>query len=104
MIYNITIIYHTAKFDNNVPGTIIGIQNPITMDSDTSYSSTVSNPSPTTIQSLSTASSSPSEAPGPDLFIYIIVAGTGIVALLFVVILLSVVLAYCCSVDKKRNR
>lgn len=43
------------------------------------------------------------QASGPDLFIYIIVAATGIVALLFVVVLLCMVLVYCCSVEKKRN-
>ena len=81
--------YHTAKF-----------KEPKATDSDTSFSPTISKSSPTTTKTLST--SSPSE--GPDLFIYIIVAATGIVALLFVVVLLCMILAYCCSLEKKRNQ
>ena len=91
--------YHTAKFDNIVPGTQIGIPDPITMISDISFSPTISKSSPTTTKTLST---SPSE--GPDLFIYIIVSATGIVALLFVVVLLCMILAYCCSLEKRRNQ
>ena len=92
--------YHTAKFNSRVPGSMIdhGIPDPKATDSDASFTPTTSKSFPTTTKSLST---SPSE--GPDLFIYIIVAATGIVALLFVVVLLCMILAYCCSMDKKRN-
>ena len=93
-----------AKFNNSVSGTI--------READTTTITTLSN-SPSSAgtrhTSLSTTGTSnmtlnPSDqATGPDLFIYIIVAATGIVALLFVVVLLCMVLVYCCSVDKKRN-
>ena len=91
------IFYHTAKFENSVPGNI--------SDHEINFSSTISKILSITTEvsriGTSMANSESTPTSGPDLFIYI-VAATGIVALLFVVVLLCMVLAYCCSLDRKR--
>ena len=93
---------HLAKFNESVSGNNIrDMDIPTTL----SNGNTSSSYSHTTLHTTGTSNMTlnPSDASGPDLFIYIIVAATGIVALLFVVVLLCMVLVYCCSVDKKRN-
>ena len=94
------IFCHTAKFENGVLGNV--------SDHEINFSSTISKTSLITTEvsrigtsdSMANSESTPSSS--PDLFIYIIVAATGIVALLFVVVLLCMVLAYCYSLDRKR--
>ena len=96
------LIYHIAKFENSVHN-VIGTSDYVTMDSVSGFSSTISN----TLMLVTVFKATPNYSDstpsgGPDLFIYIIVAATGIVALLFVVVLLCMVLAYCFSLDRKR--
>ena len=82
--------YHAAKFNNSVPGTLIGILDPITTTSDVDFSLT--------------------SAPGgvdANTLMYAIyaIAAVGVVALLVVVILLCAVIAFlCCSSDKNKKK
>ena len=96
---------HLAKFNESVPGTIRGMDflTTTTTLSNGNTSSSYSHTTPSTTGTSNMTLDPSDQASGPDLFIYIIVAATGIVALLFVVVLLCMVLVYCCSVDKKRN-
>jgi hypothetical protein len=91
-----------AKFNYSVTGTT-GDEADFLTTSTLSNGATSPSTSRTSLSTTGTSNMNPSGASGPDLFIYIIVAATGIVALLFVIVLLCMILVYCCSADKKRN-
>lgn len=84
----------TAKFNESVPGTIVGLADittqPMAEDSGNSNSSSRSLPTDTLTTSSNTTRRG--EAQSEDLFIYIVLASMGVVSMLFIV---YIAVKYC---------
>ena len=104
-------LQYIAKFDNSVPGTIIGLPATVTPTEDNSSSTRQSSPpslpTGTTLTPLTplTTLIPLTQRPGDsdDLTLYIILAATGVGAMLFVILVLCIILVYCCSTNGNKG-